>query len=321
MARLKIAVALCTYNGGRYIGLQLESIFRQERRPDIVMAFDDGSSDDTVQLLEAIARKAPVPLLLKRNLKNLGFVRNFEQAIAQCDADVIALCDQDDYWEPEKLRVMESVFLQDPNAAAVFSDALIVDDQLRPLGSTLLQLRASDADCQAALAGEAFPALLRRNVVCGAALAIRSRAATSILPIPADAIHDEWIALVIAANGGLRFIARPLIRYRQHGTSQIGLRQLTWHRRLHTFIHRHGPETKRRLRLMRSLRERLVDTGAQTSRLKAVDEVIRHLEHRLSVSERSFGRIAAISCEIRSGRYKTFSAGWASAVRDLLLPL
>jgi hypothetical protein len=261
-------------------------------------------------------------LLVRRNPRNLGFVRNFEQAIGQCDADIIALSDQDDSWEPEKLSAVESVFLQDATAMAVFSDAQIVDEALQSLGSTLLDaVRATPADRDAAAAGDLFPVLLRHNLVCGAALAFRSACRRWVLPIPQGAIHDEWIALVTAAHGGVRFIPKPLIRYRQHGTNQIGLLHLSWRRRFETLIHRHGPEAKRRLKMMHHLRERLVATHAPAHAVERVDGAIGHLEHRLSLSGAYFGRITAITREVRSGRYGKYSTGWASAVRDFVLPM
>jgi glycosyltransferase involved in cell wall biosynthesis len=288
----------------------------------VVLAFDDGSTDDTVRQLEELAKCAPLPLIVRSNSKNLGFVRNFEQAIAQCDADIIALSDQDDYWQPEKLEVLESVFMEDPKAQVVFSDAEIVNENLESLGVTLLQaVRASHADRRAAVAGNVFPVLLRRNLICGAALAIRSTCKPWILPMPEGAIHDEWTALVAAAHGSVRFVPKPLIRYRQHTSNQIGLLHLNWRRRFDTLIHRHGPEAKRRLGMMHRLRQRLMDTGAPSRTLEEVDGAIRHIEHRLSLSDAYFARMNAIFREIRSGRYGKYSTGWASAMRDFVLPM
>jgi hypothetical protein len=124
-------------------------------------------------------------------------------------------------------------------------------------------------------AGNVFPVLLRRNLICGASLAIRSTCKPWILPMPEGAIHDEWTALVAAAHGSVRFVPKPLIRYRQHTSNQIGLLHLNWRRRFDTLIHRHGPEAKRRLGMMHRLRQRLMDTGAPSRTLEEVDGAIR----------------------------------------------
>src|SRR4051812_40446835 len=110
---MKLGVALCTYNGERYLSEQLDSIFAQERLPDEVLVQDDGSSDRTLAILDAYAAKAPFTFKVVRNPQNLGFVRNFEHAIGRCSGDVIATSDQDDYWRPDKLKKIEHLFRSD----------------------------------------------------------------------------------------------------------------------------------------------------------------------------------------------------------------
>ena len=320
--RLTIGVVLCTYNGERYLRAQVESIFRQHRKPDLLLAYDDGSSDGTMALLEELAGVAPFRFVVRRNPGNLGYVRNFEQAIRDCDADIILLSDQDDDWKPEKVSALEAVFAYDATATAAFSDADIVDEELHPLGSTLLDaVGLAKADREAVVAGKTLPLLLRRNFACGAALGLRASSREWVLPFPEGAIHDEWIALVNAARGGLRFIPDALIRYRQHTANQIGLRSSSWRTRLDTFLHRHGPETERRLRLMHQLKKRLLNTGATHAVLEDIEGAIAHLQHRVSLHGVFLRRTKQVFSELKSGRYARYSFGWASAGRDLLLPM
>ena len=110
MREMKISVAMCTFNGAEFLPAQLESIFAQTRRPDEIVICDDGSSDETQQLLTKFAAKSPVPIALKLNQQNLGSVKNFEQAIKLCNGDVIALGDQDDVWRHDKLESIEHAF-------------------------------------------------------------------------------------------------------------------------------------------------------------------------------------------------------------------
>src|SRR5215467_4239016 len=107
----KLSVALCTYNGSRFLQEQLGSIGSQSRPPDELVICDDGSSDDTVDIIKRFALNAPFPVKLEVNASNLGSTKNFELAVSLCCGDVIALSDQDDVWDATKLAKIERVFL------------------------------------------------------------------------------------------------------------------------------------------------------------------------------------------------------------------
>ncbi len=87
---------------------QLASLLAQTRLPDELVACDDGSTDGTVSILEAFARRAPFPVRIERNDVRLRSTRNFEKAIGLCTGDLIATSDQDDVWLPEKLALCEA---------------------------------------------------------------------------------------------------------------------------------------------------------------------------------------------------------------------
>ncbi len=111
----RISVAICTYNGEKYLSEQLASIAAQTRLPDEMVVCDDCSSDATPDLVEEFARSAPFPVRFFRNPINLRSTKNFEHAIALCDGDFIALCDQDDIWLPEKLARQLAILESDPS--------------------------------------------------------------------------------------------------------------------------------------------------------------------------------------------------------------
>jgi len=137
MAQLSLSVALCTYDGSRFLSEQLQSIGSQSRLPDELVICDDRSSDNTVAIIKSFALEAPFPLRLEVNPTNLGSTKNFERAISLCRGDVIALSDQDDIWKTDKLAYIERVFLSSASVGAVFSDADVVDEQLNSLGYKL----------------------------------------------------------------------------------------------------------------------------------------------------------------------------------------
>lgn len=317
----RFGVALCTYNGARFLREQLESIAAQTRPPDLVVVCDDASNDGTVAEVEAWALRAPFEVRIMRNPANLGYRRNFEQAIARCDADLIALSDQDDAWHPEKLASLESA-LADPQAAGAFSDAEIVDEALRPLGYSLFDVvGVTEEERRLADAGRLLAVLLRRNIVAGAAFAFRGAWKNKFLPIPEGAVHDEWIALTIAAHGRLRLVQERLIRYRQHGANQFGARRSSVGERWQKLQRSPRAENERLLALMQELRKRI---GAESSSSQSVPEVegkIVHLQRRVSLGRARLSRLPPVLAELVSGRYDRYSYGWRAAVHDLLSPM
>src|SRR3712207_5958138 len=131
------SVAMCTYNGARFLGAQLASVAAQTRTPDELVVCDDRSTDETARVVRDFAKSAPFPVRLHVNEENLGSTRNFERAVSMCEGDLIALCDQDDVWLPQKLARLEEEFARDASALAVFSDAGVVDEEARPAGQGL----------------------------------------------------------------------------------------------------------------------------------------------------------------------------------------
>ena len=99
-----ISVALCTYNGAKYLGEQLESILNQTRSVNEIVICDDRSTDATADIVKAFQDKAPFPIYFYRNDSQLGSTKNFEKCLQLCQGDIIFLCDQDDSWMPEKVE-------------------------------------------------------------------------------------------------------------------------------------------------------------------------------------------------------------------------
>src|SRR5215210_7844615 len=115
----RASVALCTYNGARFLREQLQSIAEQQTPPFELVLSDDASSDDTFAIAREFARSAAFPVELHRNPTRIGTVANFDQTISRCRGEVIFLCDQDDVWRPDKIGRMLPRF-DDPLVACVF---------------------------------------------------------------------------------------------------------------------------------------------------------------------------------------------------------
>lgn len=328
MTAMKISVAMCTYDGERFLREQLASIAAQERPPAELVVCDDRSSDSTCEIVREFAAAAPFRVRLHVNERNLGSTKNFERAIGLCGGEVIALSDQDDVWLPSKLRRIAERFEAEPGAGLVFTDAEVVDEHLRPLGYRLWESVGFDAAHQRLVrGGRALDVLLPGWTVTGATLAFRSAYKNLVLEIPDDLalIHDGWIALMIASVAGVSFVEEPLVKYRQHSRQQIGARE----RRARDEAGARGlKEAMRRPnsyeemiaiggRARRRLAERRGEYGGGEA-LAELEARLKHLRARASLPEGRLRRARCVLRELLSRRYHLYSNGVYSAVKDLL---
>jgi glycosyltransferase involved in cell wall biosynthesis len=202
---MRISIAMTTYNGAKYLQAQLDSFRDQTRLPDELVVCDDGSSDDTMQILSDFQKAAPFEVVVERNAVNLGFTKNFEKAVSLCTGDIVFLSDQDDIWFADKIEQVETVFIQNQGFHLVIHDGEIVDDSL---------VRNNVFKIQQVIDGFGTDGVL----VMGGLTAIRRELLEHALPIPAGIIgHDVWFH-EIARFLQVRFVFRQCLQLiRRHG--------------------------------------------------------------------------------------------------------
>lgn len=317
------SIALCTYNGERFLEAQLQSLVAQTRHPTELVVFDDGSTDRTVQILESFVQSSPFPVRLHRNPSRLGASANFAAAVAACTGDVIFFCDQDDLWEPDKIEVMMSAFTQSPPPAFVFSDADMCDQTGRSLGYRLWSSVGLVGRLRRQFeAGGALRVLLRQNVVTGATLAFDARYRPLILPIDRQWMHDGWTALLLSAVAGARAVDRPLVRYRQHADQSIGAaRRSLYQQYLNAKAMDRAVFAEQANQFEAALARLQEQTDYQVSSvvIAELQQKIRHSRRRSAIRQRQIGRILPALAELFSLRYRRYSLGWKSFAQDLLL--
>lgn len=319
--RPRLSVALCTYNGERYLAEQLDSVASQTRLPDELVVCDDRSTDGTVAIVREFAGRAPFPVHVTVQPENLGSTRNFQSAIRRCQGDLIACADQDDVWLPEKLEQSEAALLGSSDAVLAFTDARVVGDDLRSLGYTLWQGAGfSEQQQEAVRRGEAVRVLLRNQVVTGAAMLFHARLRNLLLPIPGGVVHDGWIALLAAAVGRLVPVAEPLMLYRQHAANQIGVRRTGL---LSRVLRPRPPGVPAYLAMALEryslAHRRLTGAGvAFGADIEALEQAVRHLRTRAELPRPRALRLPAVARELANGRYFRYSNGLYSAAEDLL---
>jgi glycosyltransferase involved in cell wall biosynthesis len=223
-SRPRISVCVATYQGERYVGLQLRSILEQLSANDEVIVVDDGSTDHTCNEIYALN---DTRLVLIQNNENQGVLRAFETALSRCSGEIVFLSDQDDLWLPQKVEKVLNAFAHDPALTLVASDAILIDDYGNKIGDSFYAKRGK------------FRAGLWSNLLIGkfhgCTMAFRSTLLRSALPFPTsrEAHHDTWIGCVNAVRGGkTKYIAEPLVAYRRHSTNVTGRKKSGTYTRL-----------------------------------------------------------------------------------------
>ena len=222
-----VSIALCTYNGEKFLPQQLESFLNQSRLPDELVACDDCSTDSTVEILNQFKNRAPFPVEIHQNRVNLGSTKNFEKAIGLCNGDIIFLSDQDDIWCENKISRISNE-LRDKSGLLVFSNAELIDEFGNPLNTTLWEKWGFTPERQVSWRtniNAVDDLFVNDNKITGATLAFKRSLLEKALPfdLPFGFIHDAWLGLIAAAQNRLVFLDEILTKYRIHDEQQIGI--------------------------------------------------------------------------------------------------
>lgn len=322
MNRPRLSVAMCTYNGSRFVSEQLQSIATQSCLPYELVVCDDGSTDDTIAVIRTFAPHAPFRVRVFSNDQTLGVSKNFEKAIQNCDGDVIALSDQDDIWNPEKLERLSEALDNHSRAGYAFSDAEIVSEDGKSLGISLLEdLGLKRGPMQRFVSSGQLEVLLKVNVVMGASLAFRTSLKGIILPISPRWMHDHWIAVLGSTLSYGVCLSECLLKYRRHPAQQMGIRYAGRSRRKISLATTRQ-EYWAKLEAFRELHERVQSATASYPAPSASLDLLagkeEHLSRRAAIhSTKGISRVVMALSEAFTGRYQRFSDSWRSFGRDL----
>jgi len=200
---MTISVCLTTYNGACFIHEQLVSILSQLEHSDEVLIADDGSTDNTVAIVDAMADPRVRWVAIGGNL---GVVKNFERVLFAAKGDYIFLSDQDDIWLPGKV---EATIAALTSSLLVVTDCNVVDANLKLIAPSFFELRKS---------GAGILKNIMRNSYLGCCMAFHRSLLSDAMPMPASVpMHDMWLGLIAETKGKVCFLPKPLLRYRRHG--------------------------------------------------------------------------------------------------------
>lgn len=323
-AQLTVSIALCTYNGKAYLPAQWQSLLDQQQRPNEVVISDDLSTDGTADLIQQLAADAPFPVHVLKNSARLGSNKNFERALAACTGDLIFICDQDDFWLPEKINTLTSHMQQHPTTQVAFCDAYVTDEELNGRKGRFWEEVRFDKRAQHRWQlGESMEVMLDGNRVMGCAMVLRRSFLSTTLPIPADVpgyIYDGWIALVASALKAIDFIDQPLQLYRTHVQQQIGVREQEapdpvrlQDRFVRSRAGKLAPLQAKQVQLIR-IRELLIDRiPPEAPGFAQLDRRLAHFTMRSHLSSNRLFRILPVLNSLRQGNYNRYadaSANW-----------
>lgn len=197
------SICIATYNGEKYVEEQLRSILLQIQPEDEVIVSDDGSTDNTLKIIDSIGDKR----IRIYHSDAHNYKDNFENALKQATGDIIFLSDQDDVWLPNKY---EKCIEELKRVDLVCTDCIVTDEQLHPIVSSYFAQQHS---------GPGMWKNVYLDTYCGACMAFRKNVLDAALPFPPthEMGHDLWLGMVGEIIGKVKFIETPYIYYRRHG--------------------------------------------------------------------------------------------------------
>lgn len=220
---MKVSIALTTYNGEKYVYKQIQSILNQSFNFDELIIFDDNSKDNTVSIINSFSDKR---IKLFKNESNLGYIKNFYQAISKTTGDIIFLSDQDDIWEKNKIELMVS-FLEKKNANMVCSNFSLIDFNDMPIINKFdYQLNPIIKKEKRAYKKLSTEYLSFGNVAQGCTYCFTKKVKEIYLKLENyEVVHDYQIALIGTIVGGAFYYNKELIKYRIHSENSIGFQK------------------------------------------------------------------------------------------------
>lgn len=207
-----ISICLASYNGEKYLKEQLDSLVEQTYKNMEIIIQDDCSSDNSVQIISSYNDILDIKLII--NDKNIGYIKNFESTLKRATGEYIAICDQDDIWEKDKLQILIDNI---ENNSLIYSDSLLIDENANSINKTLSKkLKNNFINSNNALN------FLYDNCVSAHAMLFNKELLKYIFPFPKYIYFDQWIAANAADLNGVKYIDIPLIKYRQHSSNTLG---------------------------------------------------------------------------------------------------
>ena len=205
-----ISVCMATFNGGMFIREQLESILSQLPPDAEIIIADDGSTDDTLLVIDSLNESRIRVLPAERHL---GVIYNFERALRASKGEIVFLADQDDVWLPGKVEMCLAALNE---ADLVMHDAFLLG--LSDAFESAWGRNGKLSDIRTYRSG--VVANWWKNSFTGCCMAFRRKVLDKALPFPRNLpMHDQWLGVVAEKYFKVSYVDEPLVDYRQHSSN------------------------------------------------------------------------------------------------------
>lgn len=326
----RVSIAMATFNGERHLSAQLESIATQTHMPWELVIFDDGSTDRTVPIVTEFARTAAFPVRIFTGHNRVGYRRNFMRAAQQCSGELIAFCDQDDVWAPEKLELVCEAF-KDTDILLAFHNARLIDGQGSPKGYVFKPTQGAKIyaplEMPPWMIVPGLTQVIRRSLLAFSDLhdgSLDMFCPTDCMP------HDQWFMFLASIFGRTAYVSEDIAHYRQHDSNTSGwLRARRFAFAAHSVSHAHYyaratlAAVDSRIELLTRIRDAKADKDASPvdAALDHYQHLRTHAERRLNLySSRSLrSRMRLLLALIRDGSYTHPRVRWG--LDNLLLDI
>lgn len=317
-----ISVAICIYNGAKYIEEQLNSIINQSIQPDEIIVCDDCSSDGSIDIISNVLQNTLIKYKIIKNEVNIGVIKNFEKALINCSGEYIFLSDQDDVWVYDKIEKIISYFNTDINTKVIFTDAELVNHNLKKMNIALWEtidkniynLKTQD---------DLFEFVLNHNIMTGATMAIKSDFLDEILPFTYFWMHDYWIAINSILHSNYLMLPEKLILYRQHESNVIGAKKFNFVKRVHIYLKNIKKLDEIRVQKFAMLNQLYIkyqyNSNIKCKHLEMIRNCKEFWRKLTNIKEMSkIESLLLISNELKNGNYKLYYTGFIGYIRDVI---
>ena len=219
-----IDILIPTYNGAKYLKTQLDSILEQSYSDWRILIRDDGSTDGTDKIIEDWKCSNPGKLFVIPDVeRGLGVSQSFGRLLMASSADYVMLCDQDDFWDSEKIRksldkIQEEEQKGGQTPLMVCTDLEVVDHELNTISKSFWRDRKDSPKIL-----KDFEKLIAHSVVTGNTILLNKCAVKLAVPIKTNFfLYDQWISIKVARYGKILFLDEALVKYRQHENNVLG---------------------------------------------------------------------------------------------------
>lgn len=220
---MKVNILMSTYNGQQFLAEQIRSIQEQSYTDWTLFIRDDGSSDNTKEILKDFEHQdSRIHLIDNDKSDNLGVIKSFHKLVNHDRADYYFFSDQDDVWLPNKLELSLKEAQNYPAdfPLMVYMDLKVVNQDLEIMTESMVKSQSHHANTE--LVQE-----LTENTVTGGVAMINHTLAEMWQETDDILMHDWYLALLASAFGNLVFIDQPGELYRQHSDNVLGARTLS----------------------------------------------------------------------------------------------